>query len=182
MRPLTEDEWSTRFAELRPVVAEEFPQIPDQELEDVRGDWDGLVAVLQRTLNLDADVVRQRLRNIDLDEAAATAPDSGGRTGASVENIRIAAGFSESEHARIRRTLQKLNRRLANFPADAVDGELSIKDRDTTSQKVTCEVWLPNLGHIVATSKEASLQDALMDVRADLYRQIDEAVARRKNY
>jgi ribosome-associated translation inhibitor RaiA len=88
--------------------------------------------------------------------------------------------FNEAERPRILERLDKLNRRLKKFPADGTDLHLTVKDRDSTGQKITLEAWLPNFGHIAATSTESDLRAALMDVREDLWRQIDDAVNRRK--
>ena len=182
MQPLTEDVWADRFAELRPLVLREFPRVSEQDLEGVRGDYDRLIELIQRSGDLDAAVVRQRLGVIDVDEADEAAATSGAVEQASVAQLRIGAGFSEDEHERIRDLMRKLDRRLNTFPADAVDLELSVNERDTTSQKVTLEAWLPKFSHMAATSKEANLHDALMDVREDLLRQINDEIDKRKNY
>lgn len=105
----------------------------------------------------------------DSDNAAAPA---------SVEQLRLATGFAASERDRILETLRKLDRRLARFPADEVDMELSVKERDTPSQYVVLEAWIAKKERFVATSREADLRDALMDVREDLWKQIDKAVNR----
>ena len=182
MQPLTESVWRDRFAELRPLIQQEFPEVARQELHTAGNDWDALLALLQRTYNLDADVVRRRLTAIDIDRAAPLDTAGGQTPGASVEQIRLGAGFSDVERDRVLSMFEKLNRRLSNFPADATDLELSVKDRDTTSQKVTLEAWLPKIGHYVATSKEPALHDAMMDVREDLLRQLNDEIGRRKNY
>jgi ribosome-associated translation inhibitor RaiA len=98
---------------------------------------------------------------------------------ASLDQLRLGVGFSEDERDRIVERLSKLNRRLRRFPADGTDLELSVKERDSSSMSVTLEAWLPGFGHIVATSKEDDLRDALMDVREDLWRRIDDAVGKR---
>lgn len=182
MQPLTEQIWAQRFADLRPLMYQEFPRLEQQDLETVGGDWDALRELIQRTYDMDASVLDQRLSTIDVDEAEQAAAAEGATDQASVAQLRVESGFSEIEHDRIRQQLSKLNRRLNNFPADAVDLELSVKDRDTTSQKVTLEAWLPKFPHLVATSKEHDFHDALMDVREDLLRQIDDEIGKRKNY
>lgn len=106
--------------------------------------------------------------------------ETGTNTGATVDQLRIEYGFEESEHPRVIELLRKLDRQLKRFSADAVDMELTVKDRDTSDQKVTMEVWLPGLPRVVATSKELALRDALMDVREDVWRQIKEQQARRR--
>lgn len=182
MQAMTERIWADRYVELRPLVHQEFPKLARQDLQTVGGDWDALVALVQRTHNLDADVAVQRLQAVDVDAAAAAAGEAGGREPASVAQLRLEAGFGADEADRVRDVMSKLNRRLSHFPADAVDMELTVKDRDTTSQKVTLEAWLPNLPRFVAVSKENDLHDGLMEVRDDLLRQINDEVDKRKDY
>ena len=105
---------------------------------------------------------------------------TGTNTGATVDQLRIEYGFEESERPRVTELLRKLDRQLKRFPADAVDMELMVKDRETLDQKVTMDVRLPNLPRIIATSKESSLRDALMEVREEVWRQIKEQLARRR--
>ena len=105
---------------------------------------------------------------------------TGTNTGATVDQLRIEFGFEESERPRVIELLRKLDRQLKRFPADAVDMELTVKDRETLDQKVTMDVRLPNLPRIIATSKESALRDALMEVREEVWRQIKEQLARRR--
>jgi hypothetical protein len=106
--------------------------------------------------------------------------DTSERQSATVDQIRLGTGFSESERDRLIEVFRKLDRRLKRWPAEEVDMELSIKERDTSSQSVTLECWIAGNGNtrFVATSKEGSLHDALMDCREDLWRQIDDFVTR----
>lgn len=183
MQPLTPTVWEKHFAELRPYIIEEFPDVPPQEVEGVRGDWAWLVELIQRHEGLSAELVHQRLQKLDVDELGLGTGGSGDQQDegrASLNQLRLGAGFTDSERDRIVSVLSKLNRRLRKFQADGTQLELSVKDRDTTSQKVTLECWLPKFPHIVATSNQPNLKAALMDVREDLWRQIDDAVGRRK--
>lgn len=201
MRPLTPREWQEHYVELRPFVLEEWPALPQGELEAIADDWDGLVALIQDRTGLSSDVIGQRLHKLDVAELGIGTGGTGRQPGAqpgaqagteaeaqggtedqhaSLAQLRLGAGFAERDRAMVEQRLSKLNRRLRAFPADATDIELSVKDREATSQKVTLECRLPHYGRIVATSHEADLRDALMDVREDLWRQIDDAVSRRK--
>lgn len=177
MAALTPDRWAQDFTELRPLLLEEFPDLDRQRLEAARGDWDRLVEELQRATNWSGEVVRDRLRAVEIGEREDA--DAGGAP-ASVALLRFDGGFSEREQDRVRARLEKLNRRLKRFPADATELVIGVKDRDTTSQKVTLECSVPNFARFVATSQEHDLTDALMDVREDLWRQIDDAVSKRK--
>lgn len=105
--------------------------------------------------------------------------NSDGNTAASVNRLRIGAGFAETERDDILNRLGKLDRRLKRFDADTVDMELSVKGRDTNEQYVTLEAWIAGYERFVATSREPVLKDALMDVRDDMWRQVDDAVNKR---
>jgi ribosome-associated translation inhibitor RaiA len=72
----------------------------------------------------------------------------------------------------------KLDRRLARFPADEVELELSVKERETRSQRVVLEAWIAGQQRMVATSTRRELWAAVAEVRDDLFRQIDRAVNR----
>jgi ribosome-associated translation inhibitor RaiA len=97
--------------------------------------------------------------------------------------LRLGTGFGEDERARIVETFSKLDKRLQRWTAAQVDMELSVKERESSSQQVTFECWIHADGdtRFVATSREGLLQDALMDCREDMWRQIDEFVTRRTN-
>ena len=184
MRPLTHREWEQHYVELRRHVAEEWPQVDQRALEHVGDDFDGLVELLQRTTGESADLVRQRLKKLDVDELGigsgqdrAAEPADGS---ASLAQLRLGSGFSEDERERVVARLEKLNRRLKKFRAEGTELEITVKDRDTPSQKVTLEAWLPKFPHLVATSAESDLMAALAEVREDLWHQIDDAVRRRQ--
>lgn len=185
MRTLDARAWQVHFTELRTPVLSAFPRLHRQDVEATGDDFDALVHLIQRHSGLSAAQVHDRLREIEVDEVDGdieTREASGATNGgaASVDQLRVEFGFEESERPRVVDMLRKLDRQLKRFPADAVDMELTVKDRETTAQKVKMEVRLPSLPRIVATSKEPLLHDALMDVRDDIWRQIKEQHARRR--
>ncbi|HSJ46881.1 MAG TPA: hypothetical protein VK923_19580 [Euzebyales bacterium] len=169
--------WQTRFTELRTSVLSAFPHVQRQEVEAVGDDFDALVHTIQRRSGMSATEVHERLNQIAAD---ADQSGDGGRRRASLDQLRIGFGFEESERPRVLELLRKLGRQLQRFPAEAVELELTVKDRDTTAQKVTLEAWLPNMPRVVVTSREHSLRDALMEVREDLWRQLKESLDRRR--
>ena len=182
MQPLTHDLWAKHFVEIRPRIREEWPDVDPIELEIVRDDWDHLVQLIQRTTGLSADLVAQRLRTLDVEElniGTGDAADVGDSTQASLAQLALGNGFEESERDRIVERLSKLNRRLKRFPADATSLELQVKERNNNGQTVTFIAQLPGYAQLVATSTESDLRAALMDVREDMWRQIDDAVTRR---
>ncbi|MPZ73758.1 MAG: hypothetical protein GEU74_11090 [Nitriliruptorales bacterium] len=181
MQPLTHQLWAKHFTEIRPRVLREWPEIDKGALDHVGDDWDGLVELVHKTTGMSADLTIQRLRTLDVEElrigSGTPQPDEG--SNASLEQLVLGTGFEESERDRIVERLAKLNRRLKRFPADGTWLELSVKERDNPSQSVTLICELPGFARLVATSGEQHLRDALMDVREDLWRQIDDAVTRR---
>ncbi|HUH07992.1 MAG TPA: HPF/RaiA family ribosome-associated protein [Egibacteraceae bacterium] len=184
MQPLTHRVWARHFAQLRPYIIKEFPEVPPEQLDVVGDDFDGLVELVQQSTGWSADLVHQRLRTLDVEELglgtgdADEQPEEGQR--ASLAQLRLGAGFGQDERERIVQRLSKLDRRLRKFPSEGTDLELSVKDRGSTTQKVTLECWLPKFPRVVATSREQDLRAALMEVREDLWRQIDDAVGKRK--
>ena len=101
-------------------------------------------------------------------------------TAASVEQIRIVSEFRTEEHDRIREILSQLDRPLSRFDADAVDMELSVKERDSSTPYTVLECWIAGWPKMVATSREDDLTRAVTEVRKDLKRQIEKAVSRRR--
>lgn len=183
MQPLTHQLWAKHFVDIRPRVLAEWPEIDSNELDTVRGDWDHLVQLVQQRTGMSADLVQQRLRTLDIEDlnigpGEAAADDAGGNT-ASLEQLALGSGFEASERDRIIERLDKLNRRLRRFPADGTWLEVSVKERNNSGQSVTLICELPGFAKLVATSSEQDLRDALMDVREDMWRQIDDAVTRR---
>lgn len=182
MRTLDARAWQVGFTELRTPVLSAFPRLHRQDVEATGDDFDALVHLIQRQSGMSAGEVHQRLSQIEIDDDGRDdePADGAGRQRASIDQLRVEFGFEESERPRIVDLLRKLDRQLKRFPADAVDMELTVKDRDTTAQKVTLAARLPNVPAVIATSHETSLRDALMDVREDVWRQIKEQLDRRR--
>lgn len=98
------------------------------------------------------------------------------------QRLRIVSEFREDERQYVLDQLgSKLDRRLARFGAEKVELELSVKERDTPSQKVVLECWIAGEPRMVATSNESEMQSALHDVREDLFKQIDKHVNKRQD-
>lgn len=99
------------------------------------------------------------------------------------ECLRIVPEFRGDEHDEIRERLSaKLDARLRGFQADQVELEVSVKDRDSTQQKVTLEAWISTKGssHFVATATDGDIDAALAHVREELFRQIDKFLKKRQ--
>lgn len=91
------------------------------------------------------------------------------------ECLRVGAGFSQGDRNWITEQFATLDARLASFHADATELEISVKDRDAKGQKVTLECWIGGRDKVVTTSTLEDLHDAIMDVRDDLRRRLNDA-------
>ncbi|MFC4069853.1 HPF/RaiA family ribosome-associated protein [Actinoplanes subglobosus] len=91
------------------------------------------------------------------------------------ECLRVGAGFSQGDRKWIVEQIGTLDTRLAAFHADATELEISVKDRASRGQKVTLECWASGGDKIVTTSSEEDLHAAIMDVRDDLRRRLNDA-------
>jgi ribosome-associated translation inhibitor RaiA len=96
------------------------------------------------------------------------------------ECLRVGAGFSQRDRSWIAEQFGTLDARLASFHADATELEVSVKDREARGQKVTLECWIGGRDKIVTTSSEEDLHAALMDVRDDLRRRLNDAKTRQE--
>jgi ribosome-associated translation inhibitor RaiA len=97
------------------------------------------------------------------------------------DRLRIVPGFRPDEYEAIRKVMfGRLDRRLSRFEPEQVELELSVKERDTSSQRVALEAWISGLPKLVATSTQRDLDRALVEVRDDLWRQLDRHVTRKQ--
>ena len=91
-------------------------------------------------------------------------------------SLRVVPEFDPSEADRIVEILSsRLDRRLGRFDNDQVELEISVKERDTPSQRVVLECWIAVSGHtrFVGTSTEAPLMAAVREAADDVYTQVD---------
>lgn len=91
------------------------------------------------------------------------------------ECLRVGVGFTQGDRNWIVEQFATLDARLAAFPADQTELEVSVKDREARGQKVTLECWISGRQKIVATSAEEDLRAALNDVRDDLRRLVNDS-------
>ncbi|MEV6343569.1 HPF/RaiA family ribosome-associated protein [Actinoplanes sp. NPDC051851] len=96
------------------------------------------------------------------------------------ECLRVGAGFSQGDLNWLTEQFGPLDSRLAGFHADATELEISVKDRAARGQKVTLECWIGGRDKIVTTSSEDDLHAAIMDVRDDLRRRLNDAKTRQE--
>ena len=89
--------------------------------------------------------------------------------------LRVGGGFSQGDRNWIVEQFATLDARLASFPADTTELEVSVKDRAARGQKVTLECWIAGRQKIVTTSTEEDLHAALNDARDDLRRKLNDS-------
>lgn len=98
------------------------------------------------------------------------------------ERLRLGAGFGARDRDHVPEVLSALGRHLAHWRPEQVDLEVSVKNRGSREQKVTLEAWLPGWPSLVATSAEPDFDHALVLVRKDMIRQIEDEKARRQTH
>ncbi|MEO8692217.1 MAG: HPF/RaiA family ribosome-associated protein [Acidimicrobiales bacterium] len=91
------------------------------------------------------------------------------------DTLQLAHGIERAEFDRVVAILSRLDDRLRSFPAGTVKLQLSVKERDTESQRTTLEGWFAGHPRLVATSSRTDIDAALAEVRDDMVRQISDA-------
>ncbi len=89
--------------------------------------------------------------------------------------LRLGGGVEPSERDSIVAHLAGMDSRLRSFDAGTVELQITVKERDTPSQRTTLEAWIAGQNRLVATSTHTVLDQALTEVRDDLIRQITDA-------
>jgi ribosome-associated translation inhibitor RaiA len=102
-----------------------------------------------------------------------------GSTRILAERLRLGFGFTAAHRSHVLDLLSSLERHLARWDPDQVDLEISVKDRRGPEQKVTFEAWLPKWPPLVASSTARDLDQALIEVRKEMIRQIEDEKAKR---
>ena len=95
-------------------------------------------------------------------------------------NLRLGNGLTEHDRQRVLRRLSRLDARLRSFRADAVDLLVTVKERETRSQRTTLEATIANQPRLVATSVRTDLDQALSEVSVELVRLLTDAKTRRE--
>jgi hypothetical protein len=102
------------------------------------------------------------------------------RTASLEANLRLGNGLTEHDRQRVLRRLSGLDARLRSFRADAVDLFVTVKERETRSQRTTLEAIIANQPRLVASSVRTGLDEALSEVRGELLRLLADAKTRRE--
>jgi ribosome-associated translation inhibitor RaiA len=96
------------------------------------------------------------------------------------QRLQLTGGFTPADRDRILRVLGPLAKHLAKWKPEQIGLQASVKHRDGKEQKVTLEVVLPGMPPLVASSVDREIDRALVEVRKDLIRQIEDAKDRRE--
>ncbi|MFN0089352.1 MAG: HPF/RaiA family ribosome-associated protein [Acidimicrobiales bacterium] len=91
------------------------------------------------------------------------------------DTLRLANGVTTAERDHVVEVMSRLDDRLRSFPAGSVELQLSVKERDTPSQRTTLEAWIAGQPRLVSTSDRPDLDAAVAEVRDDLIRLISDA-------
>ena len=98
------------------------------------------------------------------------------------DRTRVVPEFRPDEYDRVRGILfGRLERRLSRWDPEQVELEISVKERDTPSQRTVLECWIAGAPKFVGTSKEPDLDKAVAEVREDVWRQVDRFVTRKES-
>ncbi|MDH3706280.1 MAG: HPF/RaiA family ribosome-associated protein [Acidimicrobiia bacterium] len=89
--------------------------------------------------------------------------------------LRLEGDLKPDDRDRIVASWGPLDQRLRSFRADAVSLMLTMKERDTPSQRTALEARVAGFDTFVATSTETDVERALIEVRDDLIRQLTDA-------
>ncbi|MGH8983520.1 MAG: HPF/RaiA family ribosome-associated protein [Acidimicrobiia bacterium] len=93
-------------------------------------------------------------------------------------SLRLGGGLEPAERDHVMACWGSLDARLRSFPAGTVELQLTVKERDTPSQRTTLEAWIAGQPRLVATSSRTTLDQALVEVRDDMIRQLTDAKTR----
>lgn len=97
------------------------------------------------------------------------------------ERLRIVPEFKPEEYDTVTELMSgKLDRRLSRWQASDVELEISVKDRDTSKQRMAVECWISKLPKMVATSTEQEIEAAVIECRDGLHRQIDKFITKKE--
>jgi ribosome-associated translation inhibitor RaiA len=97
------------------------------------------------------------------------------------QRLRIVPEFRSDEHDQVRELMSgKLDRRLSRWQPEDIELEISVKDRETSKQRMAVECWISKLPKLVATSSKQDIEAAVIECRNDLHKQIDKFVTKKE--
>lgn len=98
------------------------------------------------------------------------------------DRLRLVPEFRSDERDGILGALfGRLERRLSHWTPEQVELELSVKERGKPGQRTVLECWIAGVPRMVATSNETDIDRAVIEVRDDLFHQLNRFVTRRED-
>jgi ribosome-associated translation inhibitor RaiA len=95
------------------------------------------------------------------------------------DRLRVLPQFHPDEQDRLGDTLfGRLEHRLAHWRPEQVELELAVKERGTKSQRTVLECVIAGRPKLVATSTQQDLDRAVVEVRDELWQQLDRVVTK----
>jgi ribosome-associated translation inhibitor RaiA len=97
------------------------------------------------------------------------------------DRLRIVPEFRPDEYDMVTELMSgKLDRRLSRWQPSDIELEISVKDRDTSKQRMAVECWISKLPKMVATSTKQEIEAAVIECRDGLHRQIDKFITKKE--
>ncbi|MBD8505200.1 HPF/RaiA family ribosome-associated protein [Hoyosella sp. G463] len=98
------------------------------------------------------------------------------------DRVRIVPQFTSDDGDAITGILfGRLDSRLSRWSPEQVEMEISVKERDTPSQRVVLECWISGMPKLVATSTEQQIETAIAEVRDELWSQLDKQISKQED-
>ncbi|MGY6499478.1 MAG: HPF/RaiA family ribosome-associated protein [Acidimicrobiales bacterium] len=89
--------------------------------------------------------------------------------------LRLEGDLAPADRPVIVDRFGKLDTRLRSFSSEKIELQLTMKERDTPSQRTTLEVWIVGQPRLVSTSHETGFDQAINEVRDDMIRLLSDA-------
>jgi hypothetical protein len=105
-----------------------------------------------------------------------------GPVGVLGQRLRLGPGLLDEDRDRVLGVLAALDRHLAPWKPEHVRIRGSVRHRGEPSQRVTLEVLLPAWPTLIASCDERDLDRALVEVRKDVIRKIEDERERRRQH
>jgi hypothetical protein len=95
------------------------------------------------------------------------------------DQLRVLPQFHPNEEAKLKDILfGRLENRLAHWHPEQVQLELAVKERGTKSQRMVLECSVAGRPKLVATSTEQDIDRAAVEVRDELWQQLDKVITK----
>lgn len=95
------------------------------------------------------------------------------------DRLRLLPQFRPGEQDKLAGILfGRLENRLAHWHPEQVELELAVKERGTRSQRMVLECSIAGRPKLVATSTQEDIEKAAVEVRDELWQQLDKVITK----